>query len=67
MTAKTTAKNIRTDLRNAFPSHKFSVTTHRGGQFDAIQVEWIDGPARSSVEAVANVHATENTFVFFAN
>jgi hypothetical protein len=65
MTAKTTAATIRTSLRNAFPAHTFSVTSHRGGQFDAVRIEWAGGPERASIKAIADTYATSNTFVFY--
>ena len=67
MTAKQIASNIRADLRASFTGQKFSVTTNRGGQFDAITINWVGGPDRDTVESVAAIHATENTFVFFQN
>ena len=47
------AKNLRTQLRKAFPGHKFSVTTDRFAGGDALRVSWINGPAVSRVEAIA--------------
>lgn len=48
------AKNLRTQLRRAFPGHKFSVRTERFSMGDALRVIWTDGPAVSRVEAVAD-------------
>ncbi|MBW3808161.1 DUF3560 domain-containing protein [Aeromonas jandaei] len=42
------AKNVRRDLKNAFPGIKFSVTS----SYDTINVSWQDGPTRPEVEAV---------------
>lgn len=42
------AKNVRRDLKNAFPGIKFSVKS----SYDTINVSWLDGPTRSEVEAV---------------
>ena len=67
MTAKMTAQKIRTALRTEFPAQRFSVTTHRGGEFDMVNVTWTAGPARASVDVVASAHATVNTFVTFNN
>lgn len=47
------AKNLRTQLRKAFPGHKFSVTTDRFSGGDSIRIRWTDGPAVSRVEAIA--------------
>jgi hypothetical protein len=61
-----TAALLRKTLNAKFTSARFSVTTHRGGEFDAIYVTWIAGPTRETVEPIANsVAASENTFVFF--
>ena len=65
MTAKATAQQIRTELKTAFPAQRFSITTHRGSEFDAIYVTWIAGPTRSIVEPIASAYTSDNTFVFF--
>lgn len=53
----TAAKNIRLELRAAFPGVKFSVKTSRFAGGDSIDVRWIDGPTSSQVEAIANRYA----------
>lgn len=47
------AKNLRTQLRKAFPGVKFSVTTDRFSGGDALRVSWTDGPAVDRVEQLA--------------
>lgn len=42
------AKNVRRDLKNAFPGIKFSVKS----SYDTITVSWQDGPTHQEVEAV---------------
>lgn len=42
------AKNVRRDLKQAFPGVKFSVKS----SYTTINVNWQDGPTRSQVEAV---------------
>lgn len=42
------AKNVRRDLKKAFPGVKFSVKS----SYDTINVSWQDGPTRPEVEAV---------------
>lgn len=52
----TAAKNMRTQLRAAFPGVKFSV---RGANFaggDSITVGWEDGPTQKQVDAVVDRH-----------
>lgn len=46
---KLAAKNIRTQLRRAFPGIKFSVRVSGQG---AIDIEWTDGPTSSDVKAI---------------
>ena len=54
-------------LRKVFKAHfagtKISVTTHRGNEFDAINITWTNGPSRLQLEEFATSSA--NTFVFF--
>jgi Large polyvalent protein associated domain 29 len=45
------AKQIRAQLKAAFPGQKFWVTSK-----NSIRVEWIDGPAKKEVEAIASKH-----------
>lgn len=48
------AKNLRTQLKKAFPGARFSVTTERFSGGDALRVAWTDGPAVSRVEEIAS-------------
>jgi hypothetical protein len=54
------AKNLRTQLRHAFPGVKFSVTTDRFSGGDSLRVAWIDGPAVSRVETIASQYKAGN-------
>lgn len=46
------ARNIKTELKRAFPSVKFSVRTSRGSMCSSIDVSWTDGPASDQVKAI---------------
>jgi hypothetical protein len=46
------AKNIRIELKAAFPSVKFSVKSERFSGGDSIDVRWIDGPTEEQVETI---------------
>lgn len=46
------AKNVRTQLKAAFPGIKFRVTTDRFSMGDSLHVSWIDGPETARVEAI---------------
>lgn len=48
----TATKNIRTELKAAFPAVKFSVTSETFSMGDAIRISWIDGPTTKEVDAV---------------
>lgn len=48
------AKNVRKQLRDAFPGVKFRVTTDRFSMGDALRVSWTDGPQSSRVEEIVN-------------
>ena len=48
----TAAKNIRVELKRAFPSVKFSVKSRRFSMGDAIDVRWTDGPNSDQVDAI---------------
>jgi hypothetical protein len=56
VTPADTAKLIRSALKAAFPGVKFSVRTsiYSGGA--SINVSWTDGPAESSVDAIAKTY-----------
>jgi len=45
-------KNIRIELKKAFPKFKFSVTSETFSGGDAIRVSWTDGPTVKQVEAI---------------
>lgn len=44
------AKNVRRDLKKAFPGIKFSVRA----DYSSINIKWVDGPTRAKVEEIAN-------------
>lgn len=46
------AKNIRIELRAAFPSVKFSVRSERFAGGNSINVFWTDGPTSDQVDAI---------------
>ena len=46
------AKNMRIELRAAFPGVKFSVTSDQYSMGDSVRVRWTDGPTVNQVEAV---------------
>jgi hypothetical protein len=48
------AKNIRTELKRAWPGIKFSVTSERFSMGDAIRIKWTDGPTSKQVDDIAN-------------
>lgn len=48
------AKNIRIELKRAFPKVKFSVTTSRFSMGNSIDVRWTDGPNSGQVDAIVN-------------
>lgn len=45
-------KNIRTELKAAFPGVKFSVSSSRYSGGDSIRVSWIDGPCEKRVSEI---------------
>ena len=45
-------KNIRIELKRAFPGVKFSVTSSTFSMGDAIDVSWTDGPTVSQVDQI---------------
>lgn len=53
----TAAKNLRTELKRAFPSIKFSVRSESYSGGNSIRVSWTDGPMAAQVEAIANKYA----------
>lgn len=50
----TAAKNIRTELKAAFPGVKFTVRTKSYTGGDSINVGWVDGPLAKDVDAIVN-------------
>jgi hypothetical protein len=57
----TAAKNIRIELKAAFPAVKFSVKSKRFSGGDDINVSWIDGPTTRQVDAIIQRYR-EGTF-----
>jgi hypothetical protein len=52
------AKNIRIELKRAFPSVKFSVTTARGT--GSINIGWTDGPTTEQVKEISDKYQEGN-------
>lgn len=50
----TAAKNIRIELKRAFPSVKFSVRSKSYSMGNNINIDWTDGPTTKQVEEIAN-------------
>jgi hypothetical protein len=48
------AKQIRVELKKAFPGTKFSVRSKNYSGGSSIRVEWTDGPTTKAVAAIAN-------------
>lgn len=48
------AKNIRVELKAAFPGIKFSVTTSKFSMGNSLSVRWTDGPSEVQVEAITD-------------
>lgn len=51
------AKNIRIELKAAFPGVKFSVKSRRFSGGDAIDVSWIDGPNTEQVDPIIDKYS----------
>lgn len=51
------AKNLRAELKAAFPGIKFSVTTERYAGGDSMRAKWTDGPTYDEVNAIASKYA----------
>lgn len=49
--AAQTAKAVRTELKKAFPTVKFSVTSDTFSMGDAVRISYTDGPFTKKVEA----------------
>ena len=50
----TAAKNIRAELREAFPAVKFRVRSSRFSGGDSIDIYWTDGPTTESVNQIVD-------------
>jgi len=46
------ARNIRKELKNAYPGIKFTVLSERFSMGDAINIRWTDGPCEDSVDDI---------------
>jgi hypothetical protein len=53
----TAAKNLRIQLKRAFPGVKFRVTTSRFSMGNSMRVSWTDGPNADQVGAYANLYS----------
>lgn len=51
------AKNIRVELKRAFPAVKFSVRTEQYSGGNNVNVSWMDGPTAQQVELIVNKYA----------
>lgn len=51
------AKNIRIELKRAFPTIKFSVRSSRFSMGDSIDVSWVDGPIAAQVDEIIGCYA----------
>lgn len=51
------AKNLRVELKRAFPTVAFSVRTSKYSGGNSITVSWTDGPTREQVEKIADKYA----------
>jgi hypothetical protein len=51
------AKNMRVELKRAFPGIKFSVKTSQYSGGDSVRIYWADGPAAVQVERITNKYS----------
>lgn len=51
------AKNVRIELKQAFPRVKFSVRTSRFSGGNSLDVKWIDGPTSDQVAPIVDKYA----------
>ena len=51
------AKNIRTELKRAFPGVKFSVRSDSYAGGNAVRISWTDGPTSEQVEKIADKYS----------
>lgn len=49
------AKMVRTILKEAFPTHKFSVTSDRYAGGSSIDIRWTDGPTQKQVDKLTHL------------
>ena len=63
MDIKDIAKSIRTVLKSTFPATKFSVTTSRFSQGSSADVSWADGPTKTQVNDLIDLHGTRSQFI----
>lgn|SRR3990167_4513970 len=52
--AKLAAKNIRIELKKAFPGVKFSVRSEMFSGGDSVDIGWTDGPTEQEVKKISN-------------
>lgn len=52
------AKNIRKELKTAFPSVKFSVTTSKYSMGNSVNIGWVDGPTSNQVDEITDKYAS---------
>ena len=52
------AANIRTELRRAFPGHKFSVTSDSFSMGCSIDIKWEDGPTTKEINDIVKKYET---------
>lgn len=48
------AASIRTELKNNFPTYKFSVTSDNFSGGDSVHISWKDGPTTKQVDSIVN-------------
>lgn len=51
------AKNIRIELKRAFPGVKFSVTTEKFSMGNSVSVSWTDGPTSKQVDKIVDKYS----------
>jgi len=51
------AKNMRAELKRAFPGVEFAVRTSKYSGGDSVRVSWTDGPTREQVDQIAKKYA----------
>jgi hypothetical protein len=52
------AKNVRTDLKKAFPGVKFSVTSDVASMTSSVDIRWTLGPTEAQVKELVNKYET---------